>query len=116
MSTIVGQRLGFGSGGITGTMSAAEVIELAVSADELGFGSHGPRALALTGEVADGWLPSLGRLTLDQATAMRETVRAAAKAAGRDPDEITCSVVTFAEHIRPVDIDTGFQWRRTWRR
>ncbi len=227
MSAIVGQRLGFGSGGITGSMSAQQVVELAVSADELGFdlftlsdhlhsrgptlepwtalttiaarttsievapnvlglpyrepavlakmaetldrmsagrvllglgaggydqefeafglavrtparkitaqreaigilrglwsrerttldgsefrvreasiaprpehpipvwlGSYGPRALALTGELADGWLPSLGRLTLDQAVAMRETVRSAARAAGRDPDGITCA-------------------------
>jgi probable F420-dependent oxidoreductase len=55
------------------------------------LGSYGPRALALTGEVADGWLPSLGRITLDQAVAMRASVRAAARAAGRDPDSITCA-------------------------
>jgi probable F420-dependent oxidoreductase len=55
------------------------------------LGTYGPRALALTGALADGWLPSMQRLELGQAVAMRETVRAAALAAGRDPDEITCA-------------------------
>ena len=55
------------------------------------LGSYGPRALALTGEAADGWLPSLGRLGLDEAVRLRESVRSAARAAGRDPDEITCA-------------------------
>ena len=56
------------------------------------LGTYGPRALALTGALADGWLPSMQRLELAQAVAMRETVRAAAVAAGRDPDDITCAV------------------------
>lgn len=55
------------------------------------LGSYGPRALELTGQIADGWLPSFGRIDLAQAAKMRETVRTAAVAAGRDPDEITCA-------------------------
>ncbi len=55
------------------------------------LGSYGPRALALTGELADGWVPSLGRIGLAKAVEMREVVRAAAVAAGRDPDDITCA-------------------------
>jgi probable F420-dependent oxidoreductase len=55
------------------------------------LGSYGPRALRITGALADGWVPSLGRLSLDEAVAMRATVRAAARDAGRDPDEITCA-------------------------
>jgi len=55
------------------------------------LGSYGPRALRITGALADGWIPSLGRLSLDEAAAMRATVRAAAQDAGRDPDEITCA-------------------------
>jgi alkanesulfonate monooxygenase SsuD/methylene tetrahydromethanopterin reductase-like flavin-dependent oxidoreductase (luciferase family) len=57
----------------------------------LWLGTYGPRALALTGALADGWVPSLGRLDLDQAVAMRAAVRASAEAAGRDPDQITCA-------------------------
>jgi probable F420-dependent oxidoreductase len=55
------------------------------------LGAYGPRALRMTGAVADGWVPSLGRVDLEQASAMRATVRAAAEAAGRSPDEITCA-------------------------
>lgn len=55
------------------------------------LGSYGPRALRLTGERADGWLPSLGRITLDEAVRMRGRVVAAARDAGRDPDAITCA-------------------------
>lgn len=55
------------------------------------LGSYGPRSLALTGELADGWLPSLGRISLAQAAAMRRAVRRAARDAGRDPGSITCA-------------------------
>jgi probable F420-dependent oxidoreductase len=55
------------------------------------LGSYGPLALALTGQLADGWLPSLGRLTLEEAVAKRKVVRSSARAAGRDPDSITCA-------------------------
>ena len=53
------------------------------------LGSYGPRALELTGQTADGWLPSLGRVDLANAIQMRDVVRKAAADAGRDPDEIT---------------------------
>jgi probable F420-dependent oxidoreductase len=69
------------------------------------LGTYGPRALRLTGALADGWLPSLPGLELEQAIAMRTTVRAAAEAAGRDPDEITCAAniaVTFDSRRSPT--------------
>jgi alkanesulfonate monooxygenase SsuD/methylene tetrahydromethanopterin reductase-like flavin-dependent oxidoreductase (luciferase family) len=68
------------------------------------LGSYGPRALRVTGALADGWIPSLGRLSLDEATAMRVTVRTAARDAGRDPDEITCAanlIVDFTADPAP---------------
>ncbi|MDX6744234.1 LLM class flavin-dependent oxidoreductase [Actinocorallia sp. A-T 12471] len=55
------------------------------------LGSYGPRSLALTGELADGWLPSLGRIGLPEAVARRAQVHAAAEKAGRDPSAITCA-------------------------
>lgn len=64
------------------------------------LGSYGPRALELTGQIADGWLPSFGRIDLAQATKMREIVRNAAVAAGRDPDEITCAC-NFGVRVDP---------------
>jgi alkanesulfonate monooxygenase SsuD/methylene tetrahydromethanopterin reductase-like flavin-dependent oxidoreductase (luciferase family) len=51
----------------------------------------------MTGALADGWVPSLGRLDLDQAVAMRAAVRASAEAAGRDPDQITCAANLIVE-------------------
>jgi probable F420-dependent oxidoreductase len=62
------------------------------------LGAYGPRALRLTGALADGWIPSLGRLGLDQAVVMRRAVLDSAAEAGRDPAEVTCAtnlVVTF---------------------
>jgi alkanesulfonate monooxygenase SsuD/methylene tetrahydromethanopterin reductase-like flavin-dependent oxidoreductase (luciferase family) len=55
------------------------------------LGTFGPRALAVTGRLADGWIPSLGFAPPDVAVAMRRRVLDAAVAAGRDPDEITCA-------------------------
>jgi probable F420-dependent oxidoreductase len=55
------------------------------------LGTYGRRALALTGRLADGWIPSLGYAPPEQVTVMRERVLAAARQAGRDPGEITCA-------------------------
>ena len=55
------------------------------------LGTYGNRALALTGRLADGWIPSLGYAPPERVAVMRERVLAAASAAGRDPDEITCA-------------------------
>ena len=52
------------------------------------LGTYGPKALALTGRVADGWIPSMGPATPSEATSKMRTVRAAAEEAGRDPDEL----------------------------
>jgi probable F420-dependent oxidoreductase len=55
------------------------------------LGTFGPRALAVTGRLADGWIPSLGYAPPDQVVTMRERVLAAAREAGRDPADITCA-------------------------
>jgi probable F420-dependent oxidoreductase len=54
------------------------------------LGTYGPRALALTGRLADGWIPTLEVAPPDQVPAMRDRVLSAARQAGRDPEEITC--------------------------
>jgi alkanesulfonate monooxygenase SsuD/methylene tetrahydromethanopterin reductase-like flavin-dependent oxidoreductase (luciferase family) len=51
------------------------------------LGTYGPRGLRLTGELADGWIPSVGYGDL---RAMRERVVDAAVAAGRSEDDIRC--------------------------
>jgi alkanesulfonate monooxygenase SsuD/methylene tetrahydromethanopterin reductase-like flavin-dependent oxidoreductase (luciferase family) len=52
----------------------------------LGVGK--PRALALTGRMADGWVPSLSWATPDLVPELARRVDEGAEAAGRDPSEI----------------------------
>jgi probable F420-dependent oxidoreductase len=54
------------------------------------LGTYGPRALDLTGRLADGWIPTLELAPPEKVREMRERVLAAARQAGRQPDEITC--------------------------
>jgi probable F420-dependent oxidoreductase len=67
-------------------------------------GTYGPRALNLTGRLADGWIPSLGFAPPDEVRGMRDRVLGAAREAGRDPDDITCAyniVVRVDERAEP---------------
>jgi alkanesulfonate monooxygenase SsuD/methylene tetrahydromethanopterin reductase-like flavin-dependent oxidoreductase (luciferase family) len=52
------------------------------------LGAFGPRALAVTGALADGWIPSLGYRPAEEFPAMRRRIDEAALAAGRRPDQI----------------------------
>jgi alkanesulfonate monooxygenase SsuD/methylene tetrahydromethanopterin reductase-like flavin-dependent oxidoreductase (luciferase family) len=52
------------------------------------LGTYGPKALELTGRVADGWIPSMGPTTPRQIKPMMDVVRRAAEHAGRDPDSL----------------------------
>ncbi len=52
------------------------------------IGAYRPRMLAITGRLADGWVPSLGYLKPDDLTIANERIDGAAKAAGRDPKSI----------------------------
>src|SRR6266496_2504157 len=53
------------------------------------LGTFGDRALAVTGRLAVGWIPSHGFAPPEQVPALRDKIVAAAVAAGRDPAEIT---------------------------
>src|SRR5207248_7921598 len=55
------------------------------------LGSYGPKALALTGRLADGWNPSYPYAPPDVLGPMRDRVLRAAEQAGRDPSSIECS-------------------------
>jgi alkanesulfonate monooxygenase SsuD/methylene tetrahydromethanopterin reductase-like flavin-dependent oxidoreductase (luciferase family) len=57
----------------------------------LWLGMYKPRGLALTGRLADGWIPSYGFAPPDEVKVLRQQVLAAARDAGRDPEEITCA-------------------------
>ncbi len=51
-------------------------------------GAFGPPALAVTGRLANGWIPSLASMPTGEIPAMQRRIDAAAEAAGRRPDEI----------------------------
>jgi probable F420-dependent oxidoreductase len=77
-----------------GRLYRADGAELAPRPDRripIWLGTYGPRALALTGRLADGWIPSLGYAPPERVTVMRRRVLAAARQAGRDPVELTCA-------------------------
>lgn len=52
------------------------------------LGTYGPRALALTGRLADGWLPSSSYAPPERLPEMQQRITDAALAAGRQPGEI----------------------------
>ena len=64
------------------------------SALEVWIAAYGPKALALTGEVGDGFILQLADLSIAEWTI--KAVRDAAAAAGRDPADITICVAAPA--------------------
>jgi alkanesulfonate monooxygenase SsuD/methylene tetrahydromethanopterin reductase-like flavin-dependent oxidoreductase (luciferase family) len=67
------------------------------------IGAYKPRMLAITGRLADGWVPSLGYVTPDDLTAANGRIDDAARAAGRDPK----SIRRILNYGYPVDADTA---------
>jgi alkanesulfonate monooxygenase SsuD/methylene tetrahydromethanopterin reductase-like flavin-dependent oxidoreductase (luciferase family) len=79
------------------------------------LGAYGPRMLRITGQSADGWLPSLGSrmLSPEDVPARQAAVDEAARAAGRDPSEIERAVNVMsldggAEQLARIVADLGF--------
>jgi alkanesulfonate monooxygenase SsuD/methylene tetrahydromethanopterin reductase-like flavin-dependent oxidoreductase (luciferase family) len=52
------------------------------------IGAGGPRMLSLVGQLADGWIPSMGWATPDRLPEMHERIDEGASKAGREPREI----------------------------
>jgi alkanesulfonate monooxygenase SsuD/methylene tetrahydromethanopterin reductase-like flavin-dependent oxidoreductase (luciferase family) len=52
------------------------------------LGAYGPRMMRVVGRLADGWIPSLPRLPLDQVPGRVRLIEEAAQRAGRDPRSI----------------------------
>ena len=55
------------------------------------LGTFAPRALAVTGRLADGWIPSLSYAPPKEVVVLRRRVLEAAEAAGRDPSALICA-------------------------
>ncbi len=49
------------------------------------LGAYGPRMMRVVGRLADGWIPSLPRMPLDEALVKQGQIDEAARGAGRDP-------------------------------
>lgn len=69
------------------------------------LGTFGPRALAVTGRLADGWIPSLGFAPPDQIVGLRDQVWAAAESSGRSPSDITLAYHIQVQITADVDPD-----------
>jgi alkanesulfonate monooxygenase SsuD/methylene tetrahydromethanopterin reductase-like flavin-dependent oxidoreductase (luciferase family) len=67
------------------------------------IGAYRPRMLAITGRLADGWVPSLGYLKPDDLTTANERIDEAARAAGRDPK----SIRRVLNYGYPIDAGTA---------
>ena len=52
------------------------------------LGAYGPRMMRVVGRLADGWVPSLPRLPLEEVPAKVRAIEEAAERAGRDPKRI----------------------------
>ena len=53
------------------------------------LGTFGKKSLAVTGRVADGWIPTFSMAGPDDIPEMRERIFEAARAVGREPNDIT---------------------------
>jgi alkanesulfonate monooxygenase SsuD/methylene tetrahydromethanopterin reductase-like flavin-dependent oxidoreductase (luciferase family) len=76
-------------------------------AHEIGLwlGVIGPRALRLTGELGDGWVPSMSYVPPAQAVASNAIIDQAARDAGRDPSAIR-RIYNVAGDVAPL-IESG---------
>jgi alkanesulfonate monooxygenase SsuD/methylene tetrahydromethanopterin reductase-like flavin-dependent oxidoreductase (luciferase family) len=74
-----------------GTVHSVRTLEMSPRPDAhipIWLGTYGPRALAVTGRLADGWIPSLGFAPPARLPDMLDRIRSAAADAGRGPDAV----------------------------
>jgi alkanesulfonate monooxygenase SsuD/methylene tetrahydromethanopterin reductase-like flavin-dependent oxidoreductase (luciferase family) len=68
----------------------------------LWLGAYKPRMLALTGRVADGWLPTVPYIDLDaDAQRSHRAIDEAAQRAGRDPADVERALITPLDGAPP---------------
>ena len=77
-------------------------------AHEIGIwlGTIGPRAVRLTGELADGWVPSMAYVPPSRAAQLNAIIDEAAVAAGRDPAAIR-RIYNIGGDVAPVEESGG---------
>jgi len=72
---------------------------------KLWLGVAGPRALRLTGELGDGWVPSMSYVAPAQAILSNAIIDEAARAAGRDPSAIR-RIYNIGGDVAPI-VESG---------
>lgn len=83
------------------------------------LGAYKPRMLQLTGERADGWLPSIGRMSPQEIVDANARIDDAAQAAGREPADVTrlanvsgplspATVAAWVDQLTALVLDHGF--------
>ena len=73
---------------------------------EIWIGAYRPRMLRLIGRLADGWIPSLGSLAVEQLDGLHTIIDGAAQAADRDPASVR-RLLNFGGQIGMVPAGEG---------
>ena len=94
------------------TVDGAHIGPLPAKPLDIWLGGSAPRALSRVGRLADGWLGSL--LTPEETRAARETIQAAASAAGREveADHFGISLAVAPGGGVPADLAAAIRQRR----
>lgn len=77
----------------------------------LWIGAYRPRMMSIIGRLADGWVPSLGRLQPDDLRAAGERIDESARSAGRDPASIRRVLnagMLEADELVALAVEQGF--------
>lgn len=75
------------------------------------IGAYGPRALGVTAALADGWIPSIGRLGLQPAAELRSAVLSGLHDAGRDAAHFTFAT-NLVIRFGPEDREPSPGWQQ----
>jgi alkanesulfonate monooxygenase SsuD/methylene tetrahydromethanopterin reductase-like flavin-dependent oxidoreductase (luciferase family) len=79
---------GFSYAGTVHTVQGLTLAPRPMSRIPIWLGTFGNRALAVTGRLADGWIPSYGHVPPERIPELRDRIATAAVAAGRAPDAV----------------------------
>jgi alkanesulfonate monooxygenase SsuD/methylene tetrahydromethanopterin reductase-like flavin-dependent oxidoreductase (luciferase family) len=76
------------------------------------IGSYGPKALRVTAALADGWVPSIGRIGLEGASDLRAAVLSGLREAGRCEEEFTFATNVVVSFDRAAHGGAGKGWQQ----